>query len=114
MTWEQNITCVKTVGTRFNFVIPFLVLRTPDHNISGEETHFGPPLERGAIGQRDGHPEVSVREWLVQGQSQTVAWHGNDLPHLILFLAVPKSRNNQFIDVTPPLCVMSINLWKMK
>lgn len=68
----KNITCVEAIGTGLDRVVPFLVLRPPDHDIPGEETHFGPTLELGAIGQYDAHTEVSVHQRLIQGQSQTI------------------------------------------
>lgn len=72
MLQEENVTCVETVRTGFDGFIPLLVLRAPNDDVPGEETHFGPALELGAIGQRDAHAEVSVLEWLVQGQGQTI------------------------------------------
>lgn len=98
---DENITCVKTSGTGLNRVIPFLVLRPPNDDVSGEETHFGPTLKLGAIGQCDGHTEVSVLEWLIQCQGQTIGRNSSDLLHLVLSLAVSADRKNlfQFLSV---------------
>lgn len=94
----SNITSVEAIGTGLDGVVPFLVLGPPYHNVPGEETHFGPTLELGAIGQRDGHAEVSVLERLIQGQGQTIGRHSSDLLHLVLSLAVSAGRKKSFVD----------------
>ena len=89
----KHITCVKAIGAGFDLVVPFLVLGASYNNVPGEDTHLSSALKHRTIGQRDGHPEVSVLERFGQGYILAISRHGGNPPHLVLSLAVPGNRN---------------------